>query len=435
MTDILSTFEDLTQTDFETHADTLLSKQRTALQRKQVLTYLQTVNSIDHSEIETQRTAVRTRSKQNRLKESKLKQYLSTHSFDFSKHADLLDTKTLTSGDLDTLLATNDSEIFLNQNYTRDIVVTGDDVVLFGEGGNELSARTEELQNAVTINGDITVSGKSATFKNINFNSTTTGTGIKFTSGCEHVKFENCVFTAPSGVTDARFWFGQFFKGNAILVNCIIQNYTSWMLFDISSTSGEPQFATNIVRVKRCLFKNNLGSAAIRGKTGEATKLVQIINNKFITDTMHQYFWGFIEASGHIKKAEIYGNYFEAPTGNEALDVSRHAVQCWSKTAKPWTIYYKDNEIKNMKLGLCIAHGAGFFSPNTDSDNFLIDLSKTLTNVTHAASFAYKNVALTTPTNQKWLTGAAYHPDNNSVYPLAPTTVNPNSYSLVNGSI
>ena len=84
MTDLHSSFEDLSQTDFENHADALLAKQRTSAKRKQVLTYLQTINSIDNTQIETERAELRKRIKQNRLKESKVKTLLSTHSFDFS---------------------------------------------------------------------------------------------------------------------------------------------------------------------------------------------------------------------------------------------------------------------------------------------------------------------------------------------------------------
>ena len=101
----------------------------------------------------------------------------------------------------------------------------------------------------------------------------------------------------------------------------------------------------------------------------------------------------------------------------------------------PWSISYQKNTIKNMKIGLAMANQVGFYSPNTDDDDYLIDLSQTLTNVTYAASFAYKNAAGTTPFNQKWLPGAEYIPNNNDVYPLAPTVVNPNGYTVVTGAI
>ena len=103
---------------------------------------------------------------------------------------------------------------------------------------------------------------------------------------------------------------------------------------------------------------------------------------------------------------------------------------------KPWVLSYKDNEIKNMKIGLAIAHSAGFKSPNTDSDDYLIDLSASFTPNTadtYAASFAYKNVVGDTPTEGKWLPGAQYFPDNASIYPASPAVLNPNSYNIVTG--
>lgn len=433
MADIFTSFQSLTQDDFETHATDLLSKQRTSHRKKRVLTYLQTTNAMDHADIEADRASLRAKIKQNRLKESKIKEYLTDHAFDFTKHSELLSDEPLSSAELNVLLSEHDSEIFLNQNYTQNITVTGDDIVLSGIG-NQGSARAEELTNSVTITGDIIVNNKNAVFRNINFN-TVGGRAIVFTSGCEHVKFENCIFTAPAGHAGSQWFYGENFKGNCVLTNCIISGYTSWLLFDISSTSGEPQFPTNNVRIKKCLFKNNKGSGAIRGKTGQPTKLIQVVNNKFISTELHQYFWAFVEASGHVKRVEITGNVFEAPTGNETLVGSRHAVQVWSKNPMPWSLEYTGNKINNMKLGLCMAHSAGFYSPNTDDDAFLIDLSRTLTNVTYAASFGYKNVAGTTPAEETWLPGVAYFPDNSDTYPTAPPVVNPNGYGIVTGAV
>ena len=130
MSEFYTSFEDLSQTEFETHADALLSKQRTSARRKQVLTYLQSVNNTDMSAIDEARTALGVRRRQNRLKEAKLKKYTSQHAFDFSKHQELLTSESLTTAQIDTLLATDDSELFLNESYTHYLSVSGDDVVI-----------------------------------------------------------------------------------------------------------------------------------------------------------------------------------------------------------------------------------------------------------------------------------------------------------------
>ena len=431
MSEFHESFEDLSQTEFESHASALLGKQRTAQRRKRVLTYLQSINDKDAETIAEARSSFTLRNRQNRQKTTRLKSYIAEHHFDFSKHQELLSDETVSASELDTMLGTDDSEIFLNQSYTKDIAVTGDDIVIFGEGGNGLSARTEELVNQVKITGDITISGKNITFKNMDFDSVGEF-GIKFLAGGENVKFENCRFTGPAGHADSKWWYGEFFKGNATLTNCFVQNYSSWMLFDISSTSGEPDYATKMVKIKRCFFKNNLGSAAIRGKINEATPLVQVTNNRFVTNQMHAYFWGFVEVSGYVKKVEVKNNYFEGPAGNEQVALPRHAVQLWSSNPKPWAVYYKDNEIKNMQIGVALAHNSIHYSPDTESDDYLLDLSKTLTNVNYAASFAHNNTAGDLAYEDKWFAGAEYNPANMSVYGTTPAVVNPNGYALLN---
>ena len=281
MATIYETFQDLTADEFILYADDILSKQRTSDKRKQLLTYLQTVNSFDNTSIETERTILRTKIKQNRLKDKKIVELLSQHSFDFSKNTELFTQDTLSSAQLTTLLTLNDSEVFLDENFSQDLVITGDSILIYGEGSNSLSARNETLQNAVTINGDIIVTGKDVKIKGITFNGSSDQT-IKFIDGAENISFENCIFNGPVGDSDSKWVYGENLKGNVTLTNCIVTGYTSWYLFDVSSTSGEPQYAQGKVRIKRCLFKNNAGSGAIRGKTGQPTKLVQVNNNKFI---------------------------------------------------------------------------------------------------------------------------------------------------------
>jgi len=160
---VYESFQNLTSSEFAAYADNLVKKQRTSEKRKQLLTYLQTVNSLDNTTIEAERTSFTTKIRQNRLKDSKIKSLLSDHSFDFAKNTELFSAETLSGAQLTTLLTQNDAEVYINQDYTQDIVISGDDIVLSGEG-NGLSARTEALVNTTTITGDIRVGAFVGTF-------------------------------------------------------------------------------------------------------------------------------------------------------------------------------------------------------------------------------------------------------------------------------
>ena len=82
---VYTSFQDLTSDAFGSYADDLLKKQRTSGKRKELLTYLQTINSLDNTTLEAERTAFTTKIRQNRLKDTKIKALLSDHSFDFAK--------------------------------------------------------------------------------------------------------------------------------------------------------------------------------------------------------------------------------------------------------------------------------------------------------------------------------------------------------------
>ena len=424
-----TTFETLSTADFETHALSLLSKGRSSRRRRAVLDYLTTTNKQDEALINQSRAELRTRQRALKAKQSKIDGFLALHRIDYTTRAEWLVDETLELAELTPALTEDDVEL-LASDYTTDLTISGSDITISGDG-NEASARTEALQNTSTITGDIIISGKNIEIKNLNFQATSSK-AVRFLAGAENVKFTNCIFTAPDGDVDSKFWYGANLKGKATLINCIVKSFTSWMLFDISSTSGEPTYATTKVQIKRCFFKDNLGSGAIRGKTGQATRLVQVENNKFQTSAMHNYFWAFCEASGHIKKAVFKGNEFIGPVGNDQVALPRHAIQLWNKSPLPWVCQVSENDISNMKLGICIAHNDGMYSPDTDSDDFLLAFG-THTDVTIGASFAHNNIAQNLAHDARWQTGAVYNPSNQAAYASAPTIDNPNSYAVFNG--
>ena len=84
-----------------------------------------------------------------------------------------------------------------------------------------------------------------------------------------------------------------------------------------------------------------------------------------------------------------------------------------------------------MKFGLKIPLINGFYMPNlTDSENHIIDLSATLTNVIHAASFLYKMNDGSTISSNKYSEGE-FTPVNIAIFPNPPAVVNPSAYSIV----
>ena len=178
---------------------------------------------------------------------------------------------------------------------------------------------------------------------------------------------------------------------------------------------------------------------AARGKTGERTKLVQFSNNKIVTDGLHSSFWDFVEVNG-CKRVELLNNYLESPAGTETEVGKKGCFQIWSKTTqsnKPWTILFEGNEMKNMKVGLKIAHNSGFRSVDTENDDFKIDLTQVNSNVTYPFSAKYKaesgDPGYPTASADKWLPAGQgiYRPDNLGEYDSTPVVINPHGYSLV----
>ena len=109
--------------------------------------------------------------------------------------------------------------------------------------------------------------------------------------------------------------------------------------------------------------------------------------------------------------------------GTEALpNQKRGTFQTWNKGNKPWVLVYSSNTIKNIKFGVKIPAINGFYLPNIDDDDYLIDLdSCTYVNVTYAASFRYKRNNGTTASAEKYhpLTPPNdFTPENISVHPV-----------------
>ena len=428
-----TTFSDLTEAAFDAHAEEVIARHNGGSDRKHAIAYLQSVISKDSEALLADRSVLRSRIRGQRKRRRKVETLVSELPLDFSRTQALFQDTPLTPTQIAARLTQDNTETFLISDLTSDLVISGDNV-LVAASSNRLSAKTEALANTVTVTGDIVVSGSNTVLRGLNFK-TVGQRAVRFTGACSNLTLEDCTFEGPTGHTDSRFWEGAngLFSGDVTVLNCRVEGYTSWMLADFSTeSSGTPQTALNRVNVKRCYFKNNLGSMAARGKLDEPMKSCNFSNNKVEVATMHQYFWDCFEASGAVNKVIIRDNEFTGPAGTGTATGKVGFAQVWSKNAKPWTIEYSGNVLTNLRAGLKIAHNAGFYAPNQADEDFLIDISAAHTDVYKAVSFLYKRADGTTPSADKWLLNdGAYTPENAAVYPQIPPVINPQSYPVV----
>ena len=164
-----STFIGLAHSDFTTHAQTSLERHSEAEDRKSVVAYLQSVLSKDANTIETERTALRSKQKAQRKRQRSVDAMFAGLELDFAaRQPELFVTDALSKAEIDARLSADKSETFLTEDYTGDLVISGDDVLVAGKG-NKLSARTETLENTITVTGDIRISGSRVVIKDIDF--------------------------------------------------------------------------------------------------------------------------------------------------------------------------------------------------------------------------------------------------------------------------
>ena len=428
--EIKNSFQDLSEADFTTYATGLVDSYATSDQRKHAVAYLQMVNSADSVALRVEQTALTNKRTAHLKKQQAIETLLAGHSFDFTKQPALFQTQTaLTDGELDALVTQDNSEVFVRGlARTLDLTVSGNGVLLDGQS-NGGSARSDALVNTASVAGKLHIAGDNTTIRGIDFTSAAHEKAITFGVGAENVTFIDCKFLAGTHA-DSKWFYGENLGGSVTITNCRIEGFNSWYLADFSSTSGEPQAATTKIRMKRCYFKNNLGSIASRGKTGQPTKLVSYTNNKFETDTLHASFWDVLEANNALRVV-VTGNTAVAPAGTETESGKKGFLQTWSKENKPWTLDYADNKISNLKFGGKIALVNGFYNPDkSNADDQRIDLSAPLTNVTHAFSFLYKKNDGTTASADKWA-GGDFTPTNIAVHATVPTVINPSAYSVI----
>ena len=429
---IHSSFVGLSEAGFKTYADTLLTNSRTGAKRKEAISYLQSINSSDKVSLDADKTVLQEKRRLHRKRQEKIELLLAEQDFDFTKTPDIFSLATISDANMLTALTVNNSTVYVKDKvFVGDVAISGDNIKLDGEG-QAGSARSETLANTAQITGTLILSGDSIVVKNIDF--TSTAEKAITVIGAKNITLDGCKFKAGSGIADSKWFYGEgILSGDLTIKNCIVEGFTSSYLMDASTTSATPTVQLQQVRIKQSLFKNNLGSMAVRGMQDNPNKLGSFTNNKVITTALHASFWDAIEFN-NTKKVIITGNEFEFPTGTELEAGKKGVSQVWSRSNKPWYITYEDNSVKNIKFGIKIPTTNTFYAPNTDHDSYKIDVGSSHTNVTYAASFLYKKNDGSQASALKYHPGVGneYTPVNITAVPsLGVTVVNPNGLTIV----
>ena len=425
-----STFLEMSDSDFETYADDIVQKRRDAASRQQAVSYLQSVVSADKTAVDQSVAALRGKRRTLRKRQQKIDGLISDHAFDFSKQPDLFLQQSLRSdAELVNDLAVNNQTLFVKgKTLNGNFIVQSDNIKIDGEAtGN---AKDGTLVCDAVVTGTLILQGDTVHIKGVKFIST--GDKAITIQGSKNIVIEDCIFVSGAG-SDTKWFYGAGIadEANITINNCVVENFTSWYLADFSTSSATPTVQIKELRVTNCHFKNNKGCMACRGMQTNPNKLCVYQNNKFESAELSANFWDFAEAN-NTKRVVFKDNEIIAPVGTENEAGKKGIFQVWSRSSKPWVLIYEGNKAQNIKFGLKIPCTNTFYAPNTDDDDFKIDLSGVHTNVTYAASFLYKKNDGTQASALKYHPGVGndYTPTNIDAVPSIPV-INPNGLAIV----
>jgi hypothetical protein len=434
--EIHSSFQSMSEADFNVYSLALVNGYPTSAQRKHALAYLQHVNSADKSTHEAEKDGLRKKRLDRSKKQKIIDDLIENHKFDFTRQADLFAPQVVTDSEIAILLGGNNSEVYIpTRSMMGNVLISGDNVLFDGQGNNG-SARTGSLENTATIVGQLQISGSGTIVRGIDFTSTSENALI-FTGPCENLTLEDCKFTAGVGITDSVWWFGEddYFQGDVTVTNCRVEGFNSWMLADFHTGSATPTIPLKKVRINKCFFKNNAGSIATRGMVSDPIKLFEAKDNKFEASNFHTLFWDFLECN-NVLKIVATGNEMIGEPGTDTTPGKKGGFQFWSRSPRPWTLKFANNSMTNLKVGLKIATNNTFYSPDVfNEDQFGISLDGEVTDVAYAASFVYKKNDGSTTSVNKWQFGD-YSPVNLDTYPMYTglSVVNPSGFAIVQPS-
>jgi hypothetical protein len=429
--EVHTTFSALSHAQFNAHANAMISNSKTAATKRQAIAYLSHIVSADKKTLDTDRKALQTKRYAQQRRENKVADLHSELEFDFSKTPTLFTAQQQSDADMLSALAVNHAHVFIGgKTYAGDITVSGNDVTLNGEGHG--FAIGETLVNSAQITGTLHIAGSNCVIKNVDF--TSTGNKAVTVAGSTNLVIDSCKFTCFQNINDSKWFYGAGLgAGTLTIKNCIVTGFNSWYLADASTGSSAATVKLDEVNLIDNYFKNNHGSIAIRGPTATPNGKVHVLRNKFETDTFHSQFWDFVEVSGGVREVWCTDNEFIGVAGTHTEVGKKGAVQVWSQSAVPWTLYFKNNKCSNVKVVLKIAHNSSFYSPNTHDPSQHIEFDATLADVAYCFSPVYKKGDGSTADDDKWQEGD-YVPINAAQYPSVPAIINPHNYAVVQKS-
>ena len=420
-----TTFSGMTAAAFRTYAEDLLEAYTSAAERQRLQAYLHQILLTDKASADTDAIVAGTKQLLQNDQREILELIIKEHAHDFSRSQDLFTEQTLTDAQVLALATNDNAEIFLrDREITGNLVASGNNVKICGLGATGTAA-TDELATTCTINGRIEVSGTDVTIEGIHFKFPCEFTAggnerpmIKF-SGNTNTKLtlKDCTFEMTGTHADGRFLHGAGSGGGTqIIENCVIKNFTSWMLGDATTASGTPLVKLDHFKLERCRIDNCMGSFAVRGMASNPNGLVEFKGNTVAFGSLgqHTYFWSCFESHNQLRVICEDNTVTGAANGGYANH--RQFFQTWSRSARPWTVRYQRNAVSGFYVALACACVATFYAPDYYSSDYLVTATAAeLTNVEYGASFVYDSA-------NSYKSSLSYGPTNVTVYPTAPPT-------------
>ena len=420
-----TTFSGMTAEEFRTYAEDLLEAYTSAAERQRLQAYLHQILLVDKSAADADTIAAGNKRLLQRDQREILELIVQEHAHDFSRALDLFTEQSKTDAEILALATVDNAEIFLrDRELTGNLVASGDNVKISGLGATG-SAATDALTHSVIINGRIDVSGTDVTIEGIHFKFPCEFTAggdefpmIRF-SGSTNVRLvlKDCTFEMTGTHADGRFLHGSGSGGGTQLIeNCVIKNFTSWMLGDATTASGTALVKLDHFKLEQCRIDNCMGSFAVRGMAADPNTLVEFKNNTVAFGSLgqHNLFWSCFESNNQLRVICEDNTVTGAANGGAASD--RQFFQAWSRSARPWTMRYQRNAVSGFYVAVACACVATFYSPDYYSSDYLVTATAAeLTSVEYGASFVFDGT-------NSWKSTLSYAPENITVYPTVPPT-------------
>ena len=413
----------ITEDELKQHVLDVIKARPTGAERRSAIAYLRQIVHKDARDIERFQY-INARAKQVLEERERL------HTFDIraAKHAGLFTTAS--NVNYATLLAVAGAEVIADgQTIASGLSITGDHASLHGIGTG--SAVDGTLVCGCIVDGALSINADGVLVEGVQFNAQADDAAsglpgdlktVVFAGPSQDVVFRNCIFdgalftdTSDPQYGGSVFFHGPGFSGAFTMENCVIRNYTSWMLADLTTDSAQPPaVALSTVVIKDCLFTDCKGSFACRGLPAQPTESATITGNKWgyssalTASSMHPSFWNCFEVNNCRESVVRYNTAACTRLGGNGV---RGFFQIWSKADVHYVLQFEKNTLSGLDYVVQIAANSSFYSPDQKDSRLLIRSEPgKITDVTYGLSLFYP-----------WATGT-WDPIDVARFPSAPTT-------------